>query len=86
MSSFKCTILSKAETLLDCEVVSVNLPGAGGGFTILAHHTPLIALLAKGNITIQLKDQPEAKIFKIEKGSVEMTHNHAYVLVDLSPA
>jgi F-type H+-transporting ATPase subunit epsilon len=83
MNTFKCTILSKAETLLNEEVVSLDLPGADGGFSILANHTPLIAMLGKGIVRARLKNSNEAKTFNIQKGSVEMARNHATVLVDL---
>lgn len=84
MSNLRCTVLSKMGQLLDTDVVSLHLPGVDGDFTILAHHTPLIALLRHGTIEIQLVGKSEAHKLEIERGTVETDSNHATILVDLA--
>lgn len=66
--------------LFDGEVVSVTVPGVAGEMTILAHHSALISPLKKGSITVRKTDSTQ-EIFEIESGTLEISNNHATVLV-----
>ncbi len=62
------------------EVLSVVLPGTDGEMEILANHTALISPLKKGKITIK-KVGGETETHEIESGTLEISHNHATVLI-----
>lgn len=66
--------------LFDGEVVSVTVPGVAGEMTILAHHSALISPLKKGSMTVRKTDSTQ-EIFEIESGTLEISNNHATVLV-----
>jgi len=66
--------------LFDGEVVSVTVPGVAGEMTILAHHSALISPLKKGSMTVRKADSTQ-EIFEIESGTLEISHNHATVLI-----
>ena len=66
--------------LFDGEVRSVSVPGVGGHMQLLAHHEPLISPLKKGTITIEKPDGIKES-FLIEIGTLEVSDNHATILV-----
>ena len=63
------------------EVISIQLPGANGGFEILNNHAPIISTLTAGEISIAL-DQGQNKSFEIQGGVIEMQNNKIIVLAD----
>jgi len=86
MNTFKVTVITKAETVLTTEnATSVALPGASGGFVVLAHHTPLVALLKAGEVVVT-EANGENHRYTITRGTLETSRNCANVLVDLAPA
>lgn len=76
----KLTISRVDEPVFDGEVAFVTVPGASGDMTILANHTALISPLKKGKITYKKSDDTEASI-EIESGTLEISQNHATVLI-----
>ena len=74
------TIAKVDGPIFDGEVKSVSVPGAVGDMQILANHTPLIAPLKKGTITLQEADGKEQSHL-IESGTLEISQNHATILV-----
>ena len=66
--------------IFDGEVTSVTVPGASGEMTILAQHTALISPLKEGTITIKKTDRTLETI-EIESGTLEISQNHATVLI-----
>jgi len=74
-------IISLDKIIYQGEANSINAPGMVGELTILPHHTPLITLLKKGNLKLR-KDSGE-KLFKIEKGILEVNPKEVNVLVTL---
>jgi F-type H+-transporting ATPase subunit epsilon len=76
----KLTIAHVDGPVFDGDVVSVVLPGAIGNMEILANHQPLISPLKKGSVRIK-KTNGEIEIVAIEKGTLEVSNNHATILV-----
>lgn len=66
--------------VFDGEVVAVTLPGVSGEMTILAQHAPLISPLKQGEITVQ-KEDGSKETFAIDSGTLEISNNHATVLI-----
>lgn len=76
----KLTISRVDAPLFDGEVISVTIPGIDGEMTILAQHTALISPLKKGIITIKKSDNLLETI-EIESGTLEISQNHATILL-----
>lgn len=73
--------ISKVDTpVFDGEVISVMVPGVDGEMEILANHEPLISPLKAGVITIKKADGERSE-HEIESGTLEISHNHATVLI-----
>ncbi|MDI6591981.1 MAG: ATP synthase F1 subunit epsilon [Patescibacteria group bacterium] len=75
-------ILSLEKVVYQGEVDSLTVPGIMGRLTILAHHTPLITFLKKGNLI--LRKEGEEKIFEIKKGVLEINPKEVNLLVSLT--
>ncbi len=76
----KLTISRVDAPVFDGEVVSVTVPGIDGEMTILAQHSALISPLKKGSITVRKADTT-SEVFEIESGTLEISANHATVLI-----
>lgn len=76
----KLTISRVDAPIFDGEVVSVTLPGIAGEMTILAKHSALISPLKKGVITVR-KSSEDIQTIEIESGTLEISQNHATVLI-----
>lgn len=76
----KLTIAKVDAPVFDDDVIFVTLPGISGEMTILAHHTALISPLKSGTITIKKKDG-NLQTITIEQGTLEMSQNHATILI-----
>ena len=78
-ATFQLVIASVGEARFDGPALSATFPGAGGEFTILAHHEPLVTNLKKGIITV--RHENDVKKFSIENGILECSNNRAVVLL-----
>ena len=76
----KLTISRVDAPIFDGEVVFVTLPGIDGEMTILANHSALISPLKKGILTLKKVDSETEKI-EIESGTLEISQNHATILI-----
>jgi F-type H+-transporting ATPase subunit epsilon len=74
-------IISFDKIIYQGEANSINAQGMVGELTILPNHASLITLLKKGNLKLR-KDNSE-KLFKIEKGILEVNPKEVNVLVTL---
>jgi F-type H+-transporting ATPase subunit epsilon len=74
------TISRVDEPIFDGEVLSVTLPGIAGEMTILPNHSALISPLKKGIVSYKKVDG-EVERLQIESGTLEISQNHATVLV-----
>lgn len=66
--------------VFDGEVVSVHVPGVAGEMEIMANHEPLISPLKKGTVTIKKADGHNESHL-IDSGTLEISHNHATILI-----
>ncbi len=76
----KLTISRVDAPVFDGDVVSVTVPGTEGEMTILADHEALITVLRPGTITVRLEDGG-TESYQLEQGTIEISHNHATVLI-----
>jgi F-type H+-transporting ATPase subunit epsilon len=59
----------------------VQLPGLDGSFEIMNNHAPLISVLRKGKIKVEVKgDNPV--FFEVNGGVIEVLENHVLVLAE----
>lgn len=76
----KLEIVSAKETVVDCDVTSVVLPGLEGSFGVLPGHTPFLSILRKGRVTYV---DSEEKSLMIAGGFVEVKDNKVCIcLID----
>ena len=74
-------ITTPDKTLFEGTASLVQLPGIDGSFEILNNHAPLISVLGKGKIKIQInKDQIE--FFEVSGGVVEVLKNKILILAE----
>jgi F-type H+-transporting ATPase subunit epsilon len=79
-SPFTVTVTNVSGALFDGSATLLTVPTVMGDATILAHHEPLIALLKEGIITV-LTNDGKKETFMIVTGILEVSNNHATVLV-----
>ncbi len=90
-------IVSPEATLFSGEVISVSVPGIEGEFQMLNNHAPIVSVLAKGNVKINVTNSIDedsssfSKFMKIDdknywlpinSGTIEMNANKIIVLAD----
>lgn len=76
----KVRIAKVGESLFEGEALSLNLPGTEGDMTILPQHSPLIATLRAGTVSVT-DTQKQTQTFDIEKGLVEISNDEVIVLL-----
>jgi F-type H+-transporting ATPase subunit epsilon len=59
----------------------VQLPGIDGSFEIMNNHAPLISVLQKGRIKVEIKGENEL-FFDINGGVIEVLENHVQILAE----
>lgn len=80
MKLLNLTISRVDMPLFDGMAASVTVPGAAGEMTLLADHAAIISPLRAGTIVIRLEGGEEETV-PIESGTLEMSRNHATILV-----
>ena len=80
--TFKVSIVTAEQTLLETEAVSLTLPGIAGYLGILANHAPLVTALVPGTMTLREADGGPASVFCVTNGFVEVARNEVSVMVD----
>jgi len=76
----KLTVSKVDAPVFDGEVISVHVPGIDGEMEIFANHEPLISPLKAGKVTIK-KIDGESEEHEIESGTLEISNNHATILI-----
>ncbi len=61
--SFQFELVSPEQLLLSEAVTAVNVPGAEGYFTVMAHHAPVMTTLKPGVVVATLEGGEEQRIF-----------------------
>ena len=80
MKLLHLTISKVDAPVFDGPVASVTVPGTEGEMTILADHEALISVLRAGIVTVR-PEAGDVQTFDIEQGTIEISHNHATVLI-----
>jgi F-type H+-transporting ATPase subunit epsilon len=80
--TFKVSIVTAEQTLLEVEAVSLTLPGIAGYLGILANHAPLVTALVPGVLTLRENDGSPESVFAVTNGFVEVARNEVSVMVD----
>jgi F-type H+-transporting ATPase subunit epsilon len=78
--ALRVEIVTPEERVLNVEADEVRLPGADGGFGVLPGHTPLIAALAAGELT--LVQGGSMQRYAVGEGFAEVSEDHVRVLVE----
>ncbi len=76
---FILTIAKVHEQLFQGEADAVTVPTMEGEITVLAHHTPIIATLKAGIVTVGANG--EKHTFEIDGGVLEISNNRVTILV-----
>lgn len=80
MKFLKLTISRVDMPLFDGDVFAVTVPGESGEMTLLADHSPIISPLKEGTILIKRSDGEEES-FDVSSGTLELSDNHATILI-----
>ena len=79
--SLNLEIVTPDKVIFSGGIISVDIPGESGRFTILSHHAPIIAGLKEGPIKV-LSEYNKSYIFDCKSGLVECLNNHVTILVE----
>jgi F-type H+-transporting ATPase subunit epsilon len=76
-------VITPGRTLYQGEIVSINVPGTKGSFTVLKNHAPIISTLEKGELKILTIEKKKESI-TITGGIIEVKKNKVIVLADIA--
>ncbi len=76
----KLTIARVDGPVFDGEVVSVVVPSVTGNLELLGDHEPLITPLKHGIVRAKKADG-SVETFDLERGTLEVSRNHATILI-----
>jgi F-type H+-transporting ATPase subunit epsilon len=62
-------------------VYLVQLPGYDGSFEIMNHHAPLISVLKKGKVKVEIKGESPV-FYDINGGVIEVLENNVLILAE----
>ncbi|MBU0468014.1 MAG: hypothetical protein KKD07_09490 [Candidatus Omnitrophica bacterium] len=74
---FKCIIISPYRLIYEKEAESVFLTGDTGEYELLAYHYPLLGVLVKGDVVIDMKER-----IPINGGVVRFFANECTIMVE----
>lgn len=77
--TFECEVLTLDRTVLRAPVVMVTVTAADGEVGVLAHRSPMLAAIRKGQLRIQTP--AEQMRFLVEDGVAHVRDNRMTVLV-----
>jgi len=77
----KLIVLTPDATLVELDVISVNIAEVGNSFTILKNHAPLITVAKKFVITIKTLDS-EMIYIAANAGTVKVLANKTTIIID----
>ncbi|MGN0201344.1 MAG: F0F1 ATP synthase subunit epsilon [Candidatus Cryptobacteroides sp.] len=75
-------VISPEQTLLSCNVISVELPGTLGPFVVLRDHAPVVSSLESGLIRYTTGDGSREEL-RIRSGFVSVSNNSVTACVEL---
>lgn len=78
----KLNIITPDNVLFNADNVHlVQLPGVDGSFEVMNNHAPLISVLRKGKIKVEIKGENTLS-FDINGGVIEVLENHVQILAE----
>lgn len=80
--SFTVAVLSEHETLYYGECTALTVPTEKDTITVLPNHTPIIAKLGKGEVTVH-NGHSKQTLSQLESGLLFVGDNEASVLINL---
>ena len=63
------------------QVRLVQLPGIDGSFEVMDQHSPLVSVLKKGKVKVEMNNK-KSLFFDINGGVIEVLHNHVMILAE----
>lgn len=76
----KLTIARVDGPVFDGDVISVAVPGVAGDMELLAGHEALISPLKAGEVRVK-KSDGTIEAFSLTSGTLEVSNNHATILI-----
>lgn len=76
----KFDLVSPERLVLSAEVDEVQVPGAEGDFGVLPNHSPVMAMLRAGVLTVQ--NDGSSQSFELDGGFVDVTPEGVTVLAE----
>ena len=79
MKSYFLSLVTPEGIAFEGNVTSIIVPGSEGSFGVLAHHTPMTALLKQG--VVQIKFEGKEKYFATASGILEINHRNECLIL-----
>lgn len=76
----KFDLVSPERLVLSAEVDAVQVPGAEGDFGVLPNHSPVMAMLRPGTLTVE--NDGKSQSFELDGGFVDVTPEGVTVLAE----
>ena len=76
----KFDLVSPEKLVLSAEVDMVEVPGAEGDFGVLPNHSPVMAMLRPGTLTVESAGKRQS--FELDGGFVDVTPEGVTVLAE----
>ena len=76
----KFDLVSPEKLVLSADVDSVQVPGAEGDFGVLPNHSPVMAMLRAGTLTVE--NDGTSQSFELDGGFVDVTPEGVTVLAE----
>ena len=76
----KFDLVSPEKLVLSADVDSVQVPGAEGDFGVLPNHSPVMAMLRAGTLTVESDGKRQS--FELDGGFVDVTPQGVTVLAE----
>lgn len=83
-ATLKLTVISLTESHWEGDVRELSLPGSDGRFGVMAGHTPLMATLREGMVTIYPASETTPVHLYISGGFVEVQPGEVNLMADLA--
>ena len=80
MNILHLSIVSPEQSIFDRDVAGVIVPSEDGFMEILPGHTPLLATLRKGDVTVRIPGGNEEKI-TVDNGIMEVVQGNVTILI-----
>ena len=76
----KFDLVSPEKLVLSAEVDAVQIPGAEGDFGVLPNHSPVMAMIRPGTLTVE--NDGKTQSFELDGGFADVTREGVTVLAE----